>query len=174
MKVYKLTNQNMQTANNTQWGEGVTHTATGPLEMCENGFHAYPDPLMAVFMNPVHANIKNPKLFDSIGSGDKINGGTKLCFEKFTTVKEIPVPQLSTEQRVEIAIRLVLATQTNLSESYKAWAENWLNGTDRTNESAAEYAARAAEYAADITKFTKQFIKILHEVWHDSCTTISR
>ena len=57
-KLYKLTDQNHQTRNNTKWGAGVTHTASGQGDLCTAGWlHAYTSPLLAVLLNPIHANI---------------------------------------------------------------------------------------------------------------------
>ena len=43
MKLYKLTDGNNQTKNDTQWGENVTHAADGDsTELCnEHWLHAY-------------------------------------------------------------------------------------------------------------------------------------
>jgi hypothetical protein len=39
MKLYKLTDEHGQTRGGTQWGEGVTHTATGTgTELCSDGW----------------------------------------------------------------------------------------------------------------------------------------
>ena len=46
------------------------------------------------------------------------------------TVREIPVPVLTTAQRVEIAIRCALRIWANVD--YTRWAERWLDGTDRS------------------------------------------
>jgi hypothetical protein len=48
MKLYKLTDQNAQTMNNTQWGPGVTHETDGRWALCGPGWlHAYEHPLLA-------------------------------------------------------------------------------------------------------------------------------
>lgn len=69
MKLYKLTDAEGRTGhgyNLTQWGENVTH---GPLsgegDLCGPGFfHAYTDPLVGLFLNPIHANIKDPLVWE--------------------------------------------------------------------------------------------------------------
>mgnify|MGYP001609670390 CR=1 FL=1 len=55
MKLYKLTDRKGQTQNETQWGEGITHTAAGSgTTLCtDNVIHAYVDPLLAVFHDPI-------------------------------------------------------------------------------------------------------------------------
>jgi hypothetical protein len=147
MRVYKLTDSDMQTKNQTQWGPGVTHEAQGDLVLCSNGIHVYSNPLVAVYMNPIHANYQSPRLFVAEGTGNMLNDGTKLCFQRLKTIREISVPQISTEQRIEVAIRLVLGLKGS-SRAYRKWDQNWLNGTDRSAK-AANVAAAAARAAAD-------------------------
>lgn len=63
MRLYKLTNQNGQTYNQTQWGENVSHSGTGQGELCGPGWiHAYTSPLLATLFNPIHAAFSNPQL----------------------------------------------------------------------------------------------------------------
>ena len=51
----KLTNENDQTYNKTQWGENITHKADGQGELCGTGWiHYYDSPLLAVLLNPIH------------------------------------------------------------------------------------------------------------------------
>ena len=69
LTLYKLTNENGQTYNKTQWGEGVVHTADGTGNLCSKRWiHAYADPLLAVLLNPIHANFHNPQLWEAEGS----------------------------------------------------------------------------------------------------------
>ena len=55
-RYYKLTDSKGQTHGRTEWGPGITHQAPGVGELCTAGWlHAYPDPVLAVLMNPIHA-----------------------------------------------------------------------------------------------------------------------
>ena len=62
--LYKLTDENGQTKNSTQWGEGISHTALGEgTELCSDGFiHAYENPYVAAFIYRAHVDFKNPIL----------------------------------------------------------------------------------------------------------------
>jgi hypothetical protein len=62
-----------------------------------------------------------------------------------TTITEIPAVEITTEHRVEIAIRIALMTRRK--PGFISWAEKWLSGKDRTAYSAA-YSAYSAESAA--------------------------
>ena len=164
---YKLTDQDGYTrkgeSNETLWGDNVTHTATGrDRVLCTDGvIHYYDSPEIAVFMNPAHAEIKNPICWEGRGrqvAWDTLKGGCKT----FTTLRRCPLPEITTEQRTEIAIRVALTVYEE--PTFVMWAKNWLSGEDRTPENAAmatenaantawtatnvRHAARAAEGAA--------------------------
>lgn len=152
MKLYKLTNEHDQTYNHTQWGEGVTHTAPGTGELCSPSYiHAYTDPLLAMLMNPIHANFTCPHLWRAEGSvalarPDKV-GCTSL-----TTIERMKLPAITTEQCVGFAILCAQAVRHLLDdthmETWDAWAGRWLSGKDRT--------PRAADAAADAATLAKR------------------
>jgi hypothetical protein len=159
-KLYKLTNKKHQTRNNTQWGEGITHTASGSGELCSGGWlHAYTDPLLAVLLNPIHAAIKHPVLWECEGEVGKSDHGLKVGCARLTTIRQIELPVITCEQRVTWAILCVLGVYKYAS--FSAWAADWMSGKDRSEvaadraaldarsaRSASPYAAEAAAYAA--------------------------
>ena len=149
MKYYKLTDERNQTKGGTQWGEGITHKAIGKgKELCSPGvIHVYDHPLKAVMFNPIHADFTTPHLWEvrirKVVADDGLKVGVKSC----TTIKEIPLPEITTEQRVRFAIYCALEVYKN--ERFLTWAQGWLNSTDRTEAAwAAAWAAEAAEAAA--------------------------
>ena len=65
MKLYKLTDKNGKTKNNTQWGPGVTHSvpSCNNPKLCSNQvLHAYTNIDLALVLNPIHANIHSADL----------------------------------------------------------------------------------------------------------------
>ena len=139
------------TQNNTQWGENVTHEATGDIkqDLCSDAWiHAYTHPLLAVFMNPVHARIKNPILWEGKGEGEAKFESEKCGFRKFTTLRQIPLPEVTDVQK--IAFGILCAKEVYKDLSWNQWADKWLSGEDRTKSSAdaAADAAASAAYAA--------------------------
>lgn len=149
MKVYKLTSQNGTTHNGTKWGPGARYEVAGPLEMCGNGIHAYSDPLLAVLLNPIHAEINSPRLWECEASDEHIDDhGLKSCHRWLQTVRELPVPQITTEQRVRFAILCAIDSGAD-NPAWVAWALHWLDGSDRSHEAAedAEWAAALATAA---------------------------
>ena len=146
--VYKLTDQNMQTYNGCKWVLGEEKTTSGEGELCGPGWlHCYSDPLLAVLLNPIHADYENPRLFRAhVGGTSKPDHGLKSGYTKMTLIEEIPVPAISTAQRVRFAI--LCAMKVYQDPGFVQWGENWLSGKDRSAEAAAAWAAWAAEAAA--------------------------
>ena len=153
MKAYKLTDEHGQTNDNTQWGPNVSHTATGDGKyLCSNGWiHFYTHPLLAVLMNPAHANFSKPRLWEAESSGEELHEQLKSGSKTLTTVRELPLPEVSKTQR--IAFGILCAKEVCKHKAWNAWADKWLSGEDRTKASAcaaASFAAAsfAAAYAA--------------------------
>ena len=146
MKCFKLTDQDGRTRGNTQWGPGVTHSGTGRGDLCGPGWiHGYNDPLVAVLHNPIHADITNPRLWECEGDGKHLDDrGLKIGYEHLTTVQEIPVPGVTTTQRVAYAIYCVMEYYDD--PAWLSWASDWLSGADRS-VAAADAAAAAAMVA---------------------------
>ena len=148
---YKLTDLEMKTHKGFQWELGKWYETTGEGKFCSPGwFHFYSDPLVGLFMNPIHANIKNPRLFRAEVEGNFIDdNGLKCGYSRARLIEELPVPQISPVQRVRFAI--LCAKEVYKEKEWNEWADNWLLGKDRTEESATitESAAIAAESAAE-------------------------
>jgi len=152
MIVYKLTDQDGYTrraqSGETRWRAGERHTlpeCDNP-ELCQPGvYHSYRTPYEAALYNPVHANLKNPLLWECETEQIILDDGTKLGTFDLRPMRQCALPELTVEQRVKIAMRLALDVYNE--PSFVAWAEAWLDGTDRS-EAAAGAAARAAAWAA--------------------------
>jgi hypothetical protein len=147
MKVYKLTTQDNTTHNDFKWivGEWAPELS-GKDGLCSNTmYHWYHDPLLAVLLNSIHANLKEPILWEAEAAGTimddkRLKGGsTTMCI-----VKQMELPIVSTTQRVAFAI--LCALEACQDAEFVKWATNWLSGEDRTYEAAD--AAYAAAYAA--------------------------
>ena len=147
MKLCKLTDQQGQTRGDTQWGPGVTHRAAGAQNqpLCSNGWiHAYEDLLVGVFMNPIHANIRNPRAWECEGEVGLRDGQLKCGCRSLTVTHEIEVPMVTMEHRVRFAIA---CAWTFGAPSWRKWAANWLDGEERA---AAAWAEEAEAAAVDI------------------------
>ncbi len=150
---YKLVSSDGKTRelknNETYWLDGEEKTVIGKgTKLCtEDVIHYCDSPDLAVLYNSVHDDITNPRLIeieiDKCVAHDGLKGGCK----KARFVKEIPLPIWSIEEKLEYAIRIALTSHKE--KDYSEWAENWLNGKDRTAESAARaaHASASAESA---------------------------
>ena len=150
MKAYKLTDKHALTRNGTTWGPKVTQTADGSGELCGPGWlHFYADPLLAVLLNPIHANFTEPRLWEAEAEGEiKEDHGLKFGCTKLATLCEIPLPQISTTQRV--AFGILCAKQVCTNAEWVTWADNWLTNRNRMGAAAAAaWAAAAAAEAAE-------------------------
>ena len=151
MKLYKLTDQNFLTFNKTLWGENITHdlgkfTGDRKLVLCtKDVIHTYTHPLQAIFFQPIHGAIKNPILWEAEGD-IIISDYTKVGVRKLTTIKQIFLPILTLEEKIEIGIRCTLKIYT--AACFITWAKDWLSGKDRSKKSARTAKAAAAFYYA--------------------------
>lgn len=170
MRLYKLTTQDNMTQNNTLWGPGVTHAAkeSGGGLCSGSWIHAYSHPLVAIIMNPNHANIKNPKLWLASGNPGCHGGQLKLGCKTLTTVRELSLPKISTEHLIVFAIDLSLRVFDDIV--FALWANAWKSGTDRS--CAAARAARAAAYAsADSARAARAAEYATYAAYSATCAT---
>lgn len=143
--VYKLTDQAMQTHKGYQWALGETRTFSGEGALCTQGWaHAYTHPLLAVLLNPIHANIAPFRLFEGDGVVGLTEHGLKVGCSSLQLRKELSVPTVTTEHRVHFAILCARAVYAD--PAFVTWAENWLSGIDRSARTA-ERAGSAAAFA---------------------------
>ena len=150
--IVKLTNAQGQTGapygTPLQWGLGVTHTVFewGGM-LCRTGaLHCYEGAIvrdalaLAILRDPNDGGFgATARAWVCEGSGQHVTNGIKSGYETLTTVREIQLPAVSIEQRVECAIRL--AWEVCDEPAWRAWAQAWLDGSDRTD---------AAAWAADV------------------------
>ena len=147
MIVYKLTDQNLQTHGGYQWEPGVARETDGEGNLCGPGWlHYYHDPLLAVLLNPIHADIEGPILWEAEAEGlHRDDKGLKGGCTRLTLIRQIDLPQITTEHRIRFAI-LCAKTVCN-DPAWNRWADRWLDGSDRSV--AAAEAAWAAERVAE-------------------------
>lgn len=146
MKYYKLTNAQDETYGCCKWGKNVEHTAPGKGPLCTEGWiHCYNHPILAVIFNPIHGGYgpKTAHLWEcEIAGRMKEDGGIKFGVEKLRTIRRMPLPIVTNEQKVKFGILCVL--EVYYDKKFRKWASRWLSGKDRTRE--------AAEVAKDIIK----------------------
>jgi len=148
---YKLTIQDLTTYNNTKWVLNEWKETSGLGSLCNTGWlHCYSNLILAVLLNPTHANITNPRLFKCEVDGECLtDNGMKEGWTRMRIIEEMELPQLSHINK--IAFGILCALEVNKDEKFVLWANNWLENKDRSKESARavyRYAANAANAAA--------------------------
>ena len=158
-KVYKLTTQDWYTrkgeSNQCLWGPGVTHSGTGKGDLCGPGYiHAYLSPLLAVLLSPIHANIRNPVLWECETEIVKSDNGLKVGGISLTTIGTVSLPSVTKDQRIAFAI--YCAKSVCKDQTFNRWADDWLSGKDRSASAAWAAARSAAESAAESTAWAAE------------------
>lgn len=107
MKLYKLLRQDDTSGSDPilRWGENVTHTLpqiNNPQLCTKDVIHAYQSPHLALLLNPIHANYKNPIIWEGEGDIAVDNWGKVGCF-RFTTKTKIDL-KISPEIQLRFAI----------------------------------------------------------------------
>src|ERR1035437_3754730 len=103
---YKLTTKDLTTHNGFKWEIGKEVTTDGSGNLCSRGWlHCYSNPVLAIILNPIHANITNPHIFEVECSGEnKTDKGLKEGFTSMKITKKLVIPVLSATQKVAFAI----------------------------------------------------------------------
>src|SRR3972149_4809780 len=103
-RVYKLTRPDLTTYNGFQYVVGTRYTFPGTGALCGPGWsHCYTSPQLAVLLNQIHANFLAYRLWAADGVVGTTDHGLKLGCSVLTLVRDIPVPVITTEQRVTFA-----------------------------------------------------------------------
>ena len=150
IKVYKLTDVDGYTrrgmSNETLWSEGSVVEATGTGGLCTPGLvHAYRYPELGLAMNPIHANLREPRVWLCEGV-IREDDGTKLGCRRLRCLYEMKVDHqlLSIDGLIRWSIYMAkLVVDGGTAPEWDEWADGWLSGQDRS-----ERAARAAQVAA--------------------------
>jgi len=145
---YKLTTQDLTTYNDTKWVLNEWKETRGTGKLCTEGWlHCYTSPLLAILLNPIHADINSPKLFKCEVDGNCLEDyGRKEGWTRMRLIEEMEIPQLSNINK--IAFGILCALEVYKDKKWVTWANNWLENKDRSKESA-DAAADASYAAAD-------------------------
>jgi len=154
MKIYKLTAQDMTTYNDCHWQLGKWKKTSGKGHLCSSGWlHGYESAELAVLLNTIHADVRNPKLFIAEAAGSFKTDGLKLGVSRMRLAQEIKLPRFTTAQRVALAILVSYpfckrALPSSESSAWARWADHWLDGSDRSQKAAMEAGTLAWEKGA--------------------------
>ncbi len=149
---YKLLTQDMKTRkgkyNEMDWSDvGEWHVAAGEGGLCTAGMiHDYDDPWIAVVLNPAHAAIHDPVMYETERDGPTETDGLKCGCKRLRLVRRVDIPDVPRVQRV--AFGILAAMQVCHDDVWLTWARAWLSGEDRSSTAARYAAEAAARYAA--------------------------
>lgn len=102
-----------------------------------------------MLLNPIHADITDPVLWRCEADGQlREDRGLKVGYRTVTTVEIVPLPVVTTEQRVRFAILCALEVYRN--PSFVMWADKWMSGSDRS--------MRAAGAAIDLIAIARKAV----------------
>jgi hypothetical protein len=147
--LYKLTDQNRETRG-TKWGAGVTHRhkiCDDPKLCSGDVFHAYRNVNLAFLLNPNHANIYNPILWECKGKVVVSDYGKVGCFSLLVT-KRLPAPAWSiskNKNRVR-AMFAILCAEAVLDVYETAYPQD--DRPRKAIEAAKEYVKNPSAHAA--------------------------
>lgn len=176
--LYKLTDSQGYTRNNTHWHKGITYTIAEDdrgIELCSHCvIHAYTNPNLALLLNPIHANFDKPRLYEAEGEIKVQDWGKVGVWELFVTKRlELPNWYKKNKQKVQIQFAVLCAEAvlrfyedkyTNDERPRKAIqaAKKYLKKPSKAAADAAYAAAyaaargaRAAAYAARAIRATR-------------------
>ena len=153
MYKFKLVTRDCKTRagrnNETDWRIGRRVEAIGDSSqgLCSDGWlHCYDSPELAVLLNPIHADIRNPRMMavkvEGVGKSDR---GLKCGYRAMIPVLFMDCPVFTVDQHIQFGIVCAKAAYTDAT--WVVWADGWLSGKDRSANAA--YAAASAANAAD-------------------------
>jgi hypothetical protein len=159
MKLYKLTDQNGNTKNNTHWDVGVTHEVSSEVKnptLCtDEVIHAYKNINLAYLLNPIHADIDSPILWECDGDICVEDYGKVGCY-KLTANKKLSTPKwIGSKKEYDVRIMFaILCAEQVLSIYENKYPQD---DTPRKAIDAAKYYlkvhTRDAAYAADAAAY---------------------
>ena len=168
--VYKLTDNNNKSKNNTQWGVGVTISAEGDenQELCTDGWiHVYKSAELAFLLQPAHVNYTDTPYRVWVATGTIGRSRQQIVHgcRQLTTNSLDPLVSVSDAARKKFALLCAMEAYSGDAE-YTSWAQDWLNGDedlvvaqtllDRIGVEARTAAERAAALADSATRRSKE------------------
>jgi len=142
---YKLLTQDQTSYGDCKWEIDEWKETSGEGSLCSHGWlHFYSHPLLAMLLNPIHANFDLPTLWEAETDGQWLDDrGLRHGVTHARITRRPALPVITTAHLVRFAI--LCALECAQSDGFRAWAARWLRGGERTYDAA--YAAYAA-YAA--------------------------
>lgn len=166
--LYKLTNEHDCSFSATQWGNYITHTAPGQKEgkvLCSNCWlHAYTHPVIAILLNPIHANFYKPNLWLCGGKAKIVDLDGKVGCIELTTQKKMIPPVIS--DITTLCWGMACLSKVYEEVYYQQWCGNWIGSIERLpsiNQAIIEYCHELCVLEKE--KRLSNLANCYYEVW---------
>lgn len=125
---YKLTTQSLTTHGCCEWKLNKWKKRNGKGFLCSKGWlHCYTDPVLALLLNPIHAAILEPRLWEVEVDGlSKEDAGLKEGWTRMRLLREIPLPTVT--ETHSVAFGILCAKKVCFAVNWVSWADDWLSG----------------------------------------------
>ena len=148
MTRYLLTNAEHETwrGSRVSLGRSVISSKSEDSVIDRNTEELGDSPLVAVMLNPWHAQIDHQKMLElEIGEIEAIHDNRCI----YMTVRETGVPSVTTDQKIVFALMALQEVYQN--PVFNEWADGWISGSDRSAESAGKMFAHLGKIAGEST-----------------------
>jgi class 3 adenylate cyclase len=138
-RVYKLTDHLNRTPDGRQWGERVTHAATGlSIDDHDGSIRCYGSPMVAALMNPLHERFHLPRLWEATVDAEPAPGEAIVHCQNVTTRRQVPLPTVTGQHHARFAVLCARAAfqRGSYRAEFNVWADGWLVGNDSSGVAA--------------------------------------
>ncbi|MEE8388535.1 MAG: hypothetical protein V3R65_08160 [Acidiferrobacterales bacterium] len=112
--------------------------------IAENASEIGASPLVAIMLNPWHAQLDKPKMLEMLFTTAAADTSTPTIS---MDVREVDVPETTTDQKIIFALMVISEVYGN--EQFDQWAEKWINGSDRGAQSAGKLITALGKLAKE-------------------------
>jgi len=109
--------------------------------------------LVAIMLNPWHAQLEKSKMLELHFASIAIDTSDPTIR---MSVREVTVPEITTDQKITFALMVVSKVYSN--DQFNQWAKKWIDGSDRSAESAGRLIGYLGKYAKETRGITESLI----------------
>jgi hypothetical protein len=136
-------------------GHSTFSSQTPDNIVAQNASEIGTSPLVAIMLNPWHAQLEKPKMLELHFASIAIDTSDPTIR---MNVREVEVPETTTDQKIIFALMVVSEVYRN--DQFNLWAEKWINGSDRSAESAGKFIGYLGKYAKESRGVTDSLLAL--------------
>lgn len=155
MAKYILTNSENRTRQGSclfPGGSSFSSQASSDV-VTENASEMGASPLVAIMLNPWHAQLEGPKMLEMQFTTEEDNARDPIFR---ITLREVGMPATTTDQKIIFALMVIVEVYQN--ELFNQWAQKWISGTDRGAMSAGKLIASLGNLARETRGATESLV----------------